>query len=221
MALGYLAVNLIFLPWQAFTSHRKCLGTSSQSRPERWEKGNKGRVSNWLRTNKAIPSSSLEGRFEAPINGKWLLFHLTPQTQILKTRVVIPPFWCIMCITQGHPPHRNHFSIIFTIDLQDGYGRWEMIVLGEIKREFSGMEKLSDLPMITQGVNQGRWPRPLTPLVFSHFTLEPVQLSRICFSQQISVFSSKSCQFFFPRWAMNLPRVSKQTVERALAFEPE
>ena len=118
-------------------------------------------------------------------------------------------------------PHRNHFSIIFTTDLQDGHGRWEMIVLGEIKSEFSGMEKLSDLPMITQGVNQGRWPRPLTPLVFSHFTLEPVQLSRICFSQQISVFPSKSCQFFFPRWAMNLPRVSKQTVERALAFEPE
>lgn len=67
----------------------------------------------------------------------------------------------------------------------------------------------------------GSEPRPWTPLVSSHFTSDPVQLSWICLSQQISMFLSKSCQFFFPRRATNLPRVSKQTVERALAFEPE
>ena len=71
--LGYLDTNLMFLPWQALISQRKCLGASSQSCPERWKKGKEGeqgRVRNWLRADKAIPYSCLERRFEAPINGK-------------------------------------------------------------------------------------------------------------------------------------------------------
>lgn len=61
--------------------------------------------------------------------------------------------------------------------MQDGWGRLETVIFEEIRREFSGMDKLSDLPTITQRGNQGEKPSPLTPLIFSHFTYWPVPRS--------------------------------------------
>lgn len=78
-----------------------------------------------------------------------------------------------------------------------GYGR-QMVILGQIKWVLRG--EVSDLPTITR-----EWTRAvakaLDPLGLFSFYFEPAQLSRICFSQQTSVFLSKSCQFFLSRWA--------------------
>lgn len=213
----------MFLSWHTLTSHRKCSETSSQSFPEKQAKGSKGelgRVRDWWRTNIATPYSSCEDRFEDPVNVKWLLFHLTPQTQILKISVVIPPSACLIYIFQG-PPQRNYFSTIVTMGLQDDEGRLEVLIFGETERTLRHREVkwLAHNHTVSE---PGQEAKSLNPLgVFSFHLLLASATLWICLFQQTSMFLSKSCQFFFPRWAMNLPRVSKQTVERALAFKPE
>lgn len=154
----------MFLPWHALPHlSQEILRNifTVLSREVRERKHWRIMKSKGLTEDKAIPYSSLRGRFEGSINAKWLLLYLMPQTDTT--------FHILMCIFPRNPP-RCSFSIIFTTDTQDGWGRLETVIFGEIKREFSGMEKLSDLSTITQGGTQGEKPSPLTPLILSHFT---------------------------------------------------
>lgn len=184
-------------------------------------KGNKGewgRVRNGLRANQAISWSRLQRRLEGPGSGKRWLPHLPPQTQILKTRTVSPPFLSNNAYLSEKPTQKARLCHLPSRSAgqvgQMGddclWRDWEWVL-----RQGAGQGLVHD----HRGREGGREAKALDPLGL--FTFAPVQLSRLCFSQQTSTFLSGSCQFFFPRWAMNLPRVSKQTVERARAFEPE